>query len=98
MTSEAKTIPEDILAAATAVEDQILAADLHDIDTQMIIAKAILAERERCASFVEAYELASHSQLLPGSELNAWRSGQERAYEAVRRGIRGLPPFPKGGA
>jgi hypothetical protein len=41
------TIPDDVMKAATAVEDEILAADLHDLDTQIIIARAILAERER---------------------------------------------------
>ncbi len=55
MTAEGKTIPEDILAAATAVEDEIMATDLRDLDTQLIIAKAIVAERERCASIVENF-------------------------------------------
>lgn len=49
MSADGQTIPEDILAAATAVEDEIMAASLNDLDTQMIIAKAILAERERNA-------------------------------------------------
>lgn len=55
MTAEAQTIPEDIMAAATAVEDEIMAADLRDVDTQLIIAKAILAERQRCAAIVENF-------------------------------------------
>lgn len=58
------------------------------------IARAILAERQRCAAFAETYELADNPRLSPGSEMNAWWSGQERAYEAVRRGILHLPSLP----
>ncbi|MBY2986409.1 hypothetical protein [Rhizobium leguminosarum] len=75
MTVEAQTIPEDILAAATAVEDEIMAADLHDIDTQIIIAKAIMAERERCARIAEGRSksfdfqkaLADHDDMAYGA-------------------------------
>lgn len=58
MIAEGQTIPEDILAAATAVEDEIMSTPLDNVDTQIIIAKAILAERERCASIAGYYAQA----------------------------------------
>ncbi|WP_426235810.1 hypothetical protein [Pararhizobium sp. DWP1-1-3] len=52
---KAQAVPEDILDAATAVENEIMKTDLSELDTQMIIAGAILAERERCAAVAERY-------------------------------------------
>ncbi len=50
--------PQDILDAASAVEDEIMEADITDLDTQYIIAKAIMAERNRCAELAKYYALA----------------------------------------
>lgn len=79
-------------------EDVKLAAELvyRDIDSCPVeaIAKAIMNERNRCADAATNYQLANHSRLSPGSEINAWWSGQEYAYEMVRRKILRLPtPF-----
>lgn len=51
-------IPEDIIKAAdSALISAILELDNEDGNSVAIIAKAILAERERCASLVEGYEI-----------------------------------------
>jgi hypothetical protein len=53
-------IPEDVMKAAEAVTDAIYAAGQDTwlaAGTTDIIARAILAERERCAKIAEAEEL-----------------------------------------
>lgn len=84
-------IPDDILAAATAVEDEIMACDLHDLDTQVIIAKAILAERDRCVAIARQYSVGFEKALgLYGSaDKDAGRGRQEGHINAGRE-IAGL--------
>lgn len=97
--SKEQVVPEDIFQTACGIvmEAKSLKSMLRHKDVVDAIAAAILTERERCASFAEVYELQGHPGLSPGAELNAWWSGQGRAYEAMRRRIRMLPTPPKGG-
>lgn len=55
--------PQDVLNAATLVEDEIMAADLTELDTQYVIAKAIMAERTRCASVAAAEVMKFRSKV-----------------------------------
>ncbi len=50
--------PQDVLDAASLAEGEIMNADITDLDTQYIIAKAIMAERNRCADLAKHYALA----------------------------------------
>jgi hypothetical protein len=84
MTAEAQTIPENIMAAATAVEDEIMAADLRDLDTQLIIAKAILAERERCAAIADHFSQSSLFSEWPDAARGAAYYACGDIAEAIR--------------
>ena len=46
-------IPEDVLASAEAVYDALCDAEPVSRECVAIIARAILAERERCATMAE---------------------------------------------
>jgi hypothetical protein len=76
--------PQDILDAALAVEDEIMEADITDLDTQYIIAKAIMAERTRCAELA-AYEARS-ALAIDGTE--DARGAAYYASQAIENGIR----------
>ena len=91
-------IPDDVMKAAEAAYSDAVRGghDTRSFESRIEeIARAIMAERERCAKVVEEYELIGHPRLSPGAEINAWYSGQERAYEMARRGILKLPRPPK---
>lgn len=83
------TIPDDVMIAACESTDEIYKPEANNWYTKRdIIARAIMAERERCARVAEAHKLLEHPRLSPGSEINAWWSGQERASIAIAAAIR----------
>jgi hypothetical protein len=57
-----------------------------------IIAKAILAERERCALIAEELPIEESSIWSAGSEQNACLYGQEYAASAISEAIRNPTP------
>lgn len=81
-------IPEDVIKAATEFQDMV------DRDPKAYVAfdvavLAILAEREACAKIADSLQIQEyHPRLSPGSELNAWWTGQEHAAIHVATAIR----------
>lgn len=62
------TIPQDIMATARTVADRDVNFGSYEINT-LAIARAILAERQRCADVVEDYcsdmpDLAGHGHSI----------------------------------
>lgn len=94
-------IPEDIMKAA-----KVLAGEWSSINTREYegdfkadlaedFAAAILAERERCAKVALERKLSDHPRLSPGSEINAWWSGQELAASEIADAIMNGEPNAK---
>lgn len=73
-------------------EWQPLSGDMIGLLTQIDNMTAGLVRRaaafEEAAGIADAYELIGHPRLSPGSEINAWWSGQEYAAETVAAAIR----------
>lgn len=84
--------PQDVLDAASAVEDEIMEADITDLDTQYIIAKAIMAERERCALVVERTDFIEQVTALTTKTAIAYWS--EKFAKLIRTGA-AAPVWPE---
>lgn len=82
--------PQDIFTTACGIvmEAKSLKSMLRHKDVVDAIAAALVAERERCAKIADEYQLVGHPRLSPGSEINAWWSGQERAAGFISEAIR----------
>ena len=81
-------MPEDVMKAARKAFSSALDAPMLDAEDVKIIARVIMAERERAAKVAEAHKLLDHPRLSPGSEINAWWSGQEEAARRIAAAIR----------
>ncbi|MDX0541654.1 hypothetical protein GOC59_18900 [Sinorhizobium medicae] len=57
MSSDAQVIPEDIMRSAESALNEAVTEPLK-VDAYVVIAKAILAERERCASVADYFSQA----------------------------------------
>lgn len=82
-------IPKEIMKAAEQAALLVIRNGEVSAGTKTI-ARAILAERERCAKVAFERRLSDHPRLSAGSEINAWWSGQEVAaseiVDAIRKG------------
>lgn len=83
-------IPEDVMQNAKEAYDRSFSfGEAQVSDVVNSIARAILAERYACAKIADGLQIdEKHPRLSPGSELNAWWSGQELAASKIAEAIR----------
>lgn len=93
--SKEQVVPEDIMRAAQKAFDDAMVLT-SQADGDMVIARAILAERERCA--VVAESRYTEENTIKSKAGKTFRSGQVAIYAAqkIAAAIR-RPTPPKGG-
>ena len=92
--SKEQVVPEDIMRAAEAVLNEW--ANGSESRPGPLIARAILAERERCAEYHDDFAAQHEAAIVDGSG-NDHHVREARNHRRYAAAMRSLPTPPKGG-